>query len=65
MGMNKLSYITNQALYELRMDIELTNGQSFYSSYKGFRIADEFGQYKLGYVGTIESNAGNILTMLE
>ncbi|PIK57222.1 putative fibrinogen beta chain-like [Apostichopus japonicus] len=51
------SYLTNQADYELRVDIELSNGASFYTTYKGFRITDEWGQYKVTHIGPLESNA--------
>ena len=60
LGNEKLSYLTNQAVYELRVDVELSNGASFYTKYNGFRITDEFGQYKLGYIGAIESNTGTL-----
>ncbi|PIK58525.1 hypothetical protein BSL78_04549 [Apostichopus japonicus] len=57
LGNEKLSYLTNQADYELRVDIELSNGASFFTTYSGFRITDEWGQYQITHVGGIESNA--------
>ncbi|XP_071835328.1 uncharacterized protein [Apostichopus japonicus] len=57
LGNEKLSYLTNQADYELRVDIELSNGASFYTTYKGFRITDERGQYKVTHIEPLESNA--------
>ncbi|XP_071835340.1 uncharacterized protein [Apostichopus japonicus] len=57
LGNEKLSYLTNQADYEVRVDIELSNGASFYTTYKGFRITDEWGQYKVTHIGPLESNA--------
>ncbi|PIK52880.1 putative zonadhesin-like [Apostichopus japonicus] len=39
------------------MDIELSNGTSFYTTYKGFGITDEWGQYKVTHIGPLESNA--------
>ncbi|XP_071836575.1 uncharacterized protein [Apostichopus japonicus] len=56
LGNEKLSYLTNQADYELRVDILLSNGVSFFTSYRGFRIADEWGQYKATYIGAYEIN---------
>ncbi|PIK38473.1 putative angiopoietin-4-like, partial [Apostichopus japonicus] len=35
LGNGKLSYLTNQADYELRVDIELSNGVSFFTTYRG------------------------------
>ncbi|PIK57225.1 hypothetical protein BSL78_05861 [Apostichopus japonicus] len=57
LGNEKLSYLTNQADYEVRVDIVLSNGASFYTTYKGFRITDEWGQYKVTHIGPLESNA--------
>ncbi|XP_071835326.1 uncharacterized protein [Apostichopus japonicus] len=62
LGNEKLSYLTNQADYELRVDIELSNGASFYTTYKGFRITDEWGQYKVTHIGPLESNAPTLLS---
>ncbi|XP_071836587.1 uncharacterized protein [Apostichopus japonicus] len=56
LGNEKMSYLTNQAEYELRVDIELSNGASFYTAYKGFRITDEWGQYKVTQIGAYEIN---------
>ncbi|PIK57220.1 hypothetical protein BSL78_05856 [Apostichopus japonicus] len=56
-GNEKLSYLTNQADYEVRVDMELSNGASFYTTYKGFHITDEWGQYKVTHIGPLESNA--------
>lgn len=58
LGNEKLSYITNQALYELRMDMTLSSGDSIYTIYKGIRIIDDFGDYKLTVIGAYESNIG-------
>ncbi|PIK57223.1 putative ficolin-2-like [Apostichopus japonicus] len=62
LGNEKLSYLTNQADYELRVDIELSNGASFYTTYKGFRITDEWGQYKVTHIGALESNASTLIS---
>ncbi|PIK35696.1 hypothetical protein BSL78_27477, partial [Apostichopus japonicus] len=57
LGNEKLSYLTNQGHYELRVDIKLSNGASFYTTYRGFRITDEWGQYQVTHIGELESNA--------
>ncbi|XP_071836569.1 uncharacterized protein [Apostichopus japonicus] len=62
LGNEKLSYLTNQADYELRVDIELSNGASFYTIYRGFRITDEWGQYKVAHIGPLESNARTLIS---
>ncbi|PIK53518.1 putative angiopoietin-2-like, partial [Apostichopus japonicus] len=51
LGNEKLSHLTNQADYELRVDIELSNGASFYTTYRGFRITDAWGQYQFKHIG--------------
>lgn len=58
LGNEKLSYITHQAVYELRVDFQMSTGEHFYTTYKGFRITDEFGEYKLSYIGTFEGTSG-------
>ncbi|PIK59709.1 Fibrinogen C domain-containing protein 1-A [Apostichopus japonicus] len=57
-GNEKLSHLTNQAVYELRVDMTLSNGSSFYSAYHGFRIADEWSQYKIVNMIALDSNVG-------
>ena len=46
-GNEKLSYLTNQAVYELQIVMVLSNGSSFYVKYDSFRISDEWSQYAL------------------
>lgn len=55
-----LSYLTNQANYELRYDMDPSNGDSLYVSYKGFRISEEFSQYTITNIGTLDSNEGKM-----
>ncbi|PIK38969.1 fibrinogen-like protein [Apostichopus japonicus] len=57
-----MSYLTNQADYELRVDIELSNGASFYTTYSGFRITDEWGQNQVTHIEDVESNAGTLIS---
>ncbi|KAJ8025269.1 Fibrinogen C domain-containing protein 1 [Holothuria leucospilota] len=65
LGNEKLSYITNQAVYELRIDVMLANGSSFYITYNSFRISDEWGQFKLTSLGTYSGNASFITVLTE
>ncbi|KAJ8032861.1 Fibrinogen C domain-containing protein 1-A [Holothuria leucospilota] len=58
LGNEKISYLTNQAKYELRVDIGLSSGSSFYVKYDSFRISDEWSQYALASVGTYDGNVG-------
>ncbi|XP_071836029.1 fibrinogen C domain-containing protein 1-A-like isoform X4 [Apostichopus japonicus] len=46
-GNKRLSYLTNQKRYQLRIDLTTTNGSSFYVTYDKFRISDVFSNYKL------------------
>ncbi|KAJ8035367.1 Fibrinogen-like protein A [Holothuria leucospilota] len=56
LGNEKLSYLTNQAKYELRIDIVLSNGTSQFASYSAFRISDEWSQYSLVETGNFHGN---------
>ncbi|KAJ8018275.1 Fibrinogen-like protein A [Holothuria leucospilota] len=57
LGNEKVSYLTNQAKYELRIDITLDNGTSCNVKYNAFRISDEGSEYTMSTVG----NIGDIL----
>ncbi|XP_071837312.1 uncharacterized protein [Apostichopus japonicus] len=61
-GNKKLSYLTNQAIYELRMDMTLSNGSSLHSSYKGFRIADEWSRYNIVNLIALDSNVDSLIS---
>ncbi|KAJ8033994.1 Ficolin-1 [Holothuria leucospilota] len=50
-GNDKLSFITNQNTYELRIDVTSVGDLSFFVTYSKFRISDEYGEYKLTSVG--------------
>ncbi|KAJ8033896.1 Fibrinogen-like protein A [Holothuria leucospilota] len=62
LGNEKLSYITNQAAYELRIDLTLCNGSSFYVGYNAFRITDEWGLFSLSSVGEYSGNESSLIT---
>ncbi|KAJ8019626.1 Angiopoietin-related protein 7 [Holothuria leucospilota] len=56
LGNDKLAFLTNQAVYELRIDMVIANGTSLYASFGLFRISDEWSQYKLVLVGAYDGN---------
>ncbi|XP_071837113.1 uncharacterized protein [Apostichopus japonicus] len=62
LGNEKFSHLTNLATYELRLDVELSNGASFYVLYNGFRVSDERNEYKITFAGHFESNAESLIT---
>lgn len=51
LGNDKLSYITNEGSYELRIDINNVNGEQYYAKYSLFRISDESSNYRLRDIG--------------
>ena len=57
-GNEKLSFLTNQKKYELRIDVTNSNGSSFFVSYNMFRISDEFSSYKLTNLGQYSGTGG-------
>ncbi|KAJ8033902.1 Fibrinogen C domain-containing protein 1-A [Holothuria leucospilota] len=61
-GNDKLSYLTNQAVYELRVDMMLSNGSHFYIRYNKFRITDEWSQYALVSVEEFSGNSSCVAT---
>ncbi|KAJ8023239.1 Fibrinogen C domain-containing protein 1-A [Holothuria leucospilota] len=65
MGNEKLSYITNQASYTLRIDMVLSNGSSVYVEYDAFRVSDEWNNYSLFSVGGNTENASSVVNFTE
>ncbi|KAJ8041319.1 Tenascin-R [Holothuria leucospilota] len=61
-GNDKLSYLTNQAVYELRIDMVLSNGSHFYVNYNFFRISDEWSQYALVRAEEFSGNSSCVVT---
>ncbi|KAJ8018178.1 Fibrinogen-like protein A [Holothuria leucospilota] len=59
-GNDKLSFLTNQNTYELRIDVTSTDGLSFYVTYSKFRISDEYSEYKLTSVGEYKGTEANV-----
>ena len=56
-GNERLSFLTNQVMNELRIDVTLSNGLSVYVNYNSFRISDEWGQYKLVDAEDVSGNS--------
>lgn len=56
LGNNKLSYLTNQKVYELRIDLTLSNGTALFAIFSAFRISDEWSEYQIVSVGTYIGN---------
>ncbi|KAJ8033993.1 Fibrinogen-like protein A [Holothuria leucospilota] len=63
-GNDKLSFLTNQNTYELRIDFTSADDQSFFVTYSKFRISDEYGEYKLTSVGEYSGSEDNITRFL-
>ncbi|KAJ8019780.1 Fibrinogen-like protein A [Holothuria leucospilota] len=63
LGNEKLSYIINQEVYELRIDMMLSNGSSFYIKYNNFCITDEWGSFSLTSVGEFSGNESSVITL--
>ncbi|KAJ8033985.1 Ficolin-2 [Holothuria leucospilota] len=57
LGNEKLSFLTNQKEYELRIDFTYADGSSFYALYSTLRISDEFSNYRLGRLGQFSGTA--------
>ncbi|XP_077981542.1 ryncolin-1-like [Glandiceps talaboti] len=58
LGNDKLFRLTNQRLYQLRVDMEDFEGNSVYALYGYFSLGDEFSNYKL-IVGDYSGAAGD------
>ncbi|KAJ8033426.1 Fibrinogen-like protein A [Holothuria leucospilota] len=63
-GNDKLSYLTNQETYELRIDYESADDVSFYVTYNRFRISDEYSENKLTSVSEYSGTEDNITMFL-
>ncbi|XP_071837560.1 fibrinogen-like protein A isoform X4 [Apostichopus japonicus] len=60
LGNDKLSLLTNQGDYEIRIDMVNKDGNPYYAKYDLFRINDESDNYRLSelgaYTGTADTN---------
>ncbi|KAJ8047710.1 Fibrinogen C domain-containing protein 1 [Holothuria leucospilota] len=60
LGNEKVSFLTNQKTYEVRIDMVNEAGSSFFVHYDQFRISDDWGNFKLGRFGEYTGNASNV-----
>ncbi|XP_013189291.1 fibrinogen C domain-containing protein 1 isoform X2 [Amyelois transitella] len=62
LGLEKLSYLTNQKLYELRVELETQQGHEGYSAYSVFTIGPEHEGFRISTLGTYYGTAGDSLS---
>ncbi|CAH2985354.1 unnamed protein product [Chilo suppressalis] len=62
LGLEKLNYLTNQKLYELRIEMETQHGQEAYAGYSVFTVGPEHEGYRISTLGTYFGTAGDSLT---
>lgn len=58
LGLEKLSYLTNQKLYELRVEMETHHGLEAYAGYSVFTVGPEHEGYRISTLGTFYGSAG-------
>ncbi|KAJ8033640.1 Fibrinogen-like protein A [Holothuria leucospilota] len=61
LGLDKLSFLTHQNIYEIRIDMENTVGSSFYVHYNRFRISDEWSDFRITDVGQYSGTASSFI----
>ncbi|XP_071836248.1 fibrinogen-like protein A isoform X2 [Apostichopus japonicus] len=57
LGNDKLSILTNQKRYEIRIDLVNRDGAPYYAKFDNFRINDESDKYRLSQLGTYSGTA--------
>ncbi|XP_071837570.1 fibrinogen-like protein A isoform X1 [Apostichopus japonicus] len=57
LGNDKLSHLTNQGDYEIRIDMVNKHGNPYYAKYDLFRVNDESDNYKLSELGAYSGTA--------
>ncbi|CAF1051634.1 unnamed protein product [Adineta steineri] len=62
LGNDRLSMLTNQDLYQLRVDMEDFDGQKRFAQYYSFRVSDEQDKYRLSHGSYTKGDAGDSLT---
>ncbi|XP_063546887.1 ficolin-1-like [Cydia strobilella] len=62
LGLDKLHYLTNQKLYELRVELETQNGHEAYAAYSVLTIGPEYEGYRISTLGTYYGTAGDSLS---
>ncbi|XP_075990442.1 fibrinogen C domain-containing protein 1-like isoform X3 [Anticarsia gemmatalis] len=62
LGLEKLNFLTNQKLYELRIEMETQHGQDAYAGYSVFTVGPEHEGYRISTLGTFYGTAGDSLS---
>ncbi|XP_032526409.1 fibrinogen C domain-containing protein 1-like isoform X2 [Danaus plexippus] len=62
LGLEKVYYLTNQKLYELRVEMETQIGQEASATFSVFTIGPEYESYRISTLGTYRGNAGDSLS---
>nr|XP_037877873.1 fibrinogen C domain-containing protein 1-B isoform X2 [Bombyx mori] len=62
LGLEKVSFLTNQKLYELRIELEAQNGPEVFASYSVFTVGPEEEGYRISTLGTYYGTAGDSLS---
>ncbi|KAJ0183802.1 hypothetical protein K1T71_000225 [Dendrolimus kikuchii] len=61
LGLEKVSYLTNQKLYELRVEIEAQHSLEAYAGYSVFTVGPEYEGFRISTLGTFYGTAGDSL----
>ncbi|XP_047524955.1 angiopoietin-related protein 7-like [Pieris napi] len=62
LGLEKLNYLTNQKLYELRIEMESQTSQESFATFSVFTVGPEHEGYRISTLGTYRGNAGDSLS---
>ncbi|KAJ8033052.1 Ficolin-1 [Holothuria leucospilota] len=62
LGLEKLSYLTNQKEYQLRIEIRNADGMPFYLNYNVFRISDSLSNFSLSSLGDYSGSGSPSIT---
>ncbi|KAI5633138.1 fibrinogen C domain-containing protein 1-like isoform X1 [Phthorimaea operculella] len=62
LGLEKLNYLTNQKLYELRVEMEAQTGHEAYAGYSVFTVGPEHEGFRISTLGTYHGTAGDSLS---
>ncbi|CAF0866764.1 unnamed protein product [Adineta steineri] len=62
LGNDRLSMLTNQDLYQLRVDMEDFGGQKRFAQYYSFRVSNEQDNYRLSLGSYTKGDAGDSLS---
>ncbi|XP_031767403.2 fibrinogen C domain-containing protein 1-like isoform X1 [Galleria mellonella] len=62
LGLEKINYLTNQKLYELRIEMETQHGQDAYAGYSVFTVGPEHEAYRISTLGSYYGTAGDSLS---